>query len=139
MSFSRERQANRRRPMSTTVAVILVSTLLIIAILSGSYIAFIWWAELNISPEAFVAFMAMSAGVVAAVIALFRWVEDQDNAKHEQLRREISSEIRAEFYRHLLELNVAWLSANPQQREALKLSADEAESQLQEDNERNRT
>ena len=44
MSFSRERQANRRRPMSTAVAVILVSTLLIIAILSGSYIAFIWWA-----------------------------------------------------------------------------------------------
>ena len=83
--------------------------------------------------------MAMSAGVVAAVIALFRWVEDQDNAKHEQLRREISSEIRAEFYRHLLELNVAWLSANPQQREALKLSVDEAESQLQEDNERNST
>lgn len=85
-----------------------------------------------ISPEALIAFLGVAAGVVTAVVVLFRWVEDQDNAKHEQLRQEISNEIRAEIYRNLLELNVKWLSSSSENRETIKSLAGDFDNKPQE-------
>ena len=76
---------------------------------------------MTISPESFLAFLGVAAAVMTAVLVLFRWVEDQDNAKHEQLRQEISNEIRAEIYRNLLELNVKWLSSTSEQRDTINV------------------
>lgn len=87
---------------------------------------------MTISAESLVAFVGLAAAVSTAVIVLFRWAEDQDRLKHEQLRRDVANEIRAEFYQHLLELNVAWLSSTPQQRETLTGLTEEAKSQLRE-------
>lgn len=72
---------------------------------------------------------------MTAVLVLFRWVEDQDNAKHEQLRQEISNEIRAEIYRNLLELNVKWLSSTSEQRDTIERLSDDIDNQMQENQE----
>ncbi len=71
---------------------------------------------MRIEPEFLLAFFAACASLVSSVVVLFRWAKDMDRAKHEQLRREISNEIRGDIYRHLLELNMQWLSSSQAQR-----------------------
>ena len=75
---------------------------------------------MTISTELLLAYIATCAAAVTAVVALFRWAENQERARHEQARREIRSEVLAEVYSRLLELNVAWLSSSPDQREKLQ-------------------
>ena len=75
---------------------------------------------MTISIELLLAYIVTAAAVLSAVLGLFRWADSQDRAKHDQLRREIRNEVLAEIYSRLLELNVSWLSSNPQQRETLE-------------------
>ena len=75
---------------------------------------------MTIDPEVLLASLAACAAIVTALISLVRWVDQQDKARYEQVRREIRNEVRAEIYSRLLELNVSWLSSNPKQRETLE-------------------
>ena len=65
-------------------------------------------------------FIGAIAAVASVTVVLFKWAEEQENAKHEQRRRELRNEIRAEIYRELLELNVQWLSGSATQRNLLR-------------------
>ncbi len=76
-------------------------------------------------PELLLALMGAIAALFSALFVFYKWAEEQENAKHEQLRREIVNEVRADIYRHLLELNVKWLSSSAEQRETIKRLADE--------------
>ena len=58
------------------------------------------------------------------MVVLFKWAEEQENAKHEQRHQELRNEIRAEIYRELLELNVHWLSGSATQRNLLRRLSD---------------
>lgn len=80
---------------------------------------------MTINPELLAAFIGAIAALLSALFVFYKWAEEQDNAKHEQLRREIRNEIRAEIYRDLLELNVKWLSQGEAQRNTLTRLADE--------------
>ncbi len=82
-----------------------------------------------INSELLAAFIGAIAALLSALFVFYKWAEEQDNAKHEQLRREISNEIRAEIYRDLLELNVQWLSQSAAQRNTLRCLSDEANDQ----------
>lgn len=69
-------------------------------------------------------FIGAIAAVASVTVVLFKWAEEQENAKHEQRRRELRNEIRAEIYRELLELNVHWLSGSATQRNLLSRLSD---------------
>lgn len=74
------------------------------------------------------------AALLSALFVFYKWAVDQENAKNDQLRREIKHEIRAEIYRELLELNVQWLSGNEAQRNTIRrLSSEIDEEELEED------
>lgn len=79
------------------------------------------------------AFLGSIAAIISALFVLFKWAEDQENAKHEQLRRDISNEVRAEIYKSLLELDSVRLLKSPRQLETLERLSDEANEQLSED------
>lgn len=70
--------------------------------------------------EVLAAFIGSIAAFVSALFVFYKWAVDQENAKNEQLRREIKSELRTEIYRDLLRLNVQWLSGNEKQRNTLR-------------------
>jgi len=69
--------------------------------------------------ELIIAFIGALAALLSALFVFYKWAVDQENAKIDQLRREIRNEIRAEIYRDLLELNVQWLSGSATQRNFL--------------------
>lgn len=54
--------------------------------------------------EILAAFIGSIAAFVSALFVFYKWAVDQENAKNQQLRREIKSEIRAEIYRDLFTL-----------------------------------
>ena len=72
------------------------------------------------SLEILAAFIGSIAAFVSALFVFYKWAADQENAKNEQLRREIKNEVRAEIYRDLLRLNVQWLSGNEVQRDTIR-------------------
>ena len=88
--------------------------------------------------ELLAAFIGSIAALASALFVFYKWAVDQENAKNEQLRREIKSEIRAEIYRELLRLNVQWLSSNDSQRQTInRLSGeldDDSEDMLEQVN-----
>ena len=71
-----------------------------------------------------VAFIGALAALLSALFVFYKWAVDQENAKIDQLRRELRNEIRAEIYRELLELNVHWLSGSATQRNLLSRLSD---------------
>lgn len=71
------------------------------------------------------AFVGVCAAMVTAIVGLFRWADDQERSRYEQLRREITNEVQAKIYRHLLDLNMQWLTSNPKQRETAERLAKE--------------
>ena len=71
-----------------------------------------------------VAFIGALAALLSALFVFYKWAVDQENAKIDQLRRELRNEIRAEIYRELLELNVHWLSGTVTQRNLLRRLSD---------------
>ena len=75
---------------------------------------------MTIDPELLLAGLAVFAALATAVITVVRWVESQERAKYEQVRRDIRNEVLAEVYSRLLELNVSWLSSSPRQRATLE-------------------
>ena len=72
------------------------------------------------------------AAFLSALFVFYKWAEEQDNAKHEQLRRDIGNEVRAEIYKALLELDSVRLLQNRDQRETLVRLSDEADDQASE-------
>ena len=87
---------------------------------------------MTINLELLVPFIGAIAALASALLVLFKWAEAQDNDKHDQLRREIRNEIRAEIYRDLLELNVQWLSQSETRRNTVaRLSDEETDSALE--------
>jgi hypothetical protein len=74
--------------------------------------------------ELLIAFIGALAALVSALFVFYKWAVDQENAKIDQLRRELKNEIRAEIYRELLELNVQWLSGSTTQRNLLRRLSD---------------
>ncbi len=72
------------------------------------------------------------AAFLSALFVFYKWAEEQDNAKHEQLRRDIGNEVRAEIYKALLELDSVRLLQNRDQRETLVRLTDEADDQASE-------
>ena len=74
--------------------------------------------------ELLIAFIGALAALVSALFVFYKWAVDQENAKIDQLRRELKNEIRAEIYRELLELNVQWLSGSSTQHNLLRRLSD---------------
>lgn len=70
-----------------------------------------------LDPELLIAFVGALAALLSALFVFYKWAVDQENAKIDQLRRELRHEIRAEIYREFLELNVQWLSGNATRRD----------------------
>ena len=87
---------------------------------------------MNIDLETLAAFIGSIAAFVSALFVFYNWAEDQDNAKHEQLRRDIGNEVRAEIYKALLELDSVRLLQGQDQRQTLKRLYDEADEQASE-------
>jgi len=71
--------------------------------------------------------------MLSALFVFYKWAVDQENAKIDQLRRDIRNEIRAEIYRELLELNVQWLSGNATQRNLVRRLSDKIDDKELED------
>ncbi len=71
-----------------------------------------------------IAFIGALAALLSALFVFYKWAVDQENAKIDQLRRELRNEIRAEIYRELRELNVHWLSGSATQRNLLRSLSD---------------
>ncbi len=84
---------------------------------------------MNIDLGTIAAFLGAIAAFVSALFVLYKWAEDQEAAKHEQLRRDISNEVRAEIYKSLLELDSVRLLESQGQRKTLKRLSDEANEQ----------
>jgi len=72
------------------------------------------------------------AAFLSALFVFYKWAEDQESAKRDQLRRDISNEVRAEIYKALLELDSVRLLNSQDQRETLKRLADDADDQARE-------
>ena len=70
--------------------------------------------------EILAAFIGSIAAFVSALFVFYKWAADQEDAKNQQLRREIKNEVRAEIYRDLLNLNVQWLSGTEHQRRTIR-------------------
>lgn len=83
--------------------------------------------------ELLIAFIGALAALLSALFVFYKWAVDQENAKIEQLRREMRNEIRAEIYRELLELNVQWLSGNATQHNLLRRLSDTIDDRVLED------
>ncbi len=77
--------------------------------------------------EILAAFIGSIAAFVSALFVFYKWAVDQENAKNEQLRREIKNEVRAEIYQELLRLNVQWLSGTEHQRNTIRQLSDALE------------
>ena len=73
------------------------------------------------------------AALASALFVFYKWLVDQENARHEQQHRQTKNEIRAEIYRELLELNVLWLSGNEAQRQTIRRKAGEIDEEAVED------
>ena len=87
---------------------------------------------MTINLDLLVPFIGAIAAFASVLIVYSKWLEEQDNDKHDQLRREIRNEIRAEIYRDLLELNVQWLSQSETRRNTVaRLSDEETDSALE--------
>ncbi|MDE2853036.1 MAG: hypothetical protein OXN88_02575 [Chloroflexota bacterium] len=84
---------------------------------------------MNLDLGTLAALVGSIAAFLSALFVFYKWAEDQDNAKHEQLRRDISNEVRAEIYKALLELDSVRLLQNRDQRETLVRLSDEADDQ----------
>lgn len=84
---------------------------------------------MSLDPELLLALIGAVAALISALFVFHKWAEEQDNAKHEQLRREIANEVRAEIYRDLLEMNVKWLSSSAERRETITRLVDEDSNQ----------
>jgi len=87
---------------------------------------------MNLDLGTLAALVGSIAAFLSALFVFYKWAEDQDNAKHEQLRRNISNEVRAEIYKALLELDSVRLLQNRDQRETLVRLSDEADDQASE-------
>ena len=83
--------------------------------------------------EILAAFIGSIAAFVSALFVFYKWAADQENAKNQQLRREIKNEVRAEIYRDLLRLNVQWLSSTEVQRNTIRRLSDALEDGETED------
>ena len=88
---------------------------------------------MNLDLATIAAFLGSIAAFVSALFVLYKWAEDQENAKHEQLRRDIGNEVRAEIYKSLLELDSVRLLKSQRQLETLERLSDEAIEQSSED------
>ncbi|MDE2747965.1 MAG: hypothetical protein OXI34_03270 [Chloroflexota bacterium] len=87
---------------------------------------------MNLDLGTLAALVGSIAAFLSALFVFYKWAEDQDNAKHEQLRRDISNEVRAEIYKALLELDSVRLLQNRDQRETLVRLSDKADDQASE-------
>lgn len=87
---------------------------------------------MNLDLGTVAALIGSIAALLSALFLFYKWAEDQENAKRENLRREISNEVRAEIYRALLELDSVRLLQSQDQRDTLKRLADEANDQASE-------
>lgn len=87
---------------------------------------------MNLDLGTLAALIGSVAAFLSALFVFYKWAEDQENAKREQLRRDISNEVRAEIYKALLELDSVRLLQSQDQRETLKRLSDEANDQASE-------
>lgn len=98
--------------------------MLIISLFLMSVVVLRLIGQMNIDLGTLAALIGSVAAFLSALFVFYKWAEDQDNAKHDQLRRDISNEVRAEIYRDLLELDSVRLRQSKDQRETLKRLAD---------------
>lgn len=87
---------------------------------------------MNLDLGTIAALIGSVAAFLSALFVFYKWAEDQESAKRDQLRRDISNEVRAEIYKALLELDSVRLLNSQDQRETLKRLADEADDQARE-------
>ncbi len=87
---------------------------------------------MNLDLGTIAALIGSVAAFLSALFVFYKWAEDQESAKRDQLRRDISNEVRAEIYKALLELDSVRLLNSQDQRETLKRLADEADDQAHE-------
>ena len=88
---------------------------------------------MTLNLEILAAFIGSIAALLSALFVFYKWAVDQENAKNDQLRRELKNEIRAEIYRELLQLNVQWLSGNEVQRNTIRRLSGEIDDETIED------
>lgn len=79
--------------------------------------------------ELIIAFFGALAALFSALFVFYKWAVDQENARIDQLRREVRNEIRAEIYRELLELNILWLTGSATQRNLVRRLFDQPDDQ----------
>ena len=87
---------------------------------------------MNLDLGTIAALIGSVAAFLSALFVFYKWAEDQESAKRDQLRRDISNEVRAEIYKALLELDSVRLLNSQDQRETLKRLAEEADDQARE-------